>query len=193
METQDNTVHDPMYECTACALVATYFSMVGQLARGPCVPKATNAFMPSVVNVNGHRMTPIANSNAYGCDYCPLAEVHSRVVDPNWNPSPCSVGATATAATNVGAAAAANVAFKSLYKLWSSMPVGPDPATFPPSAAYVAEAKKPRDRCVDCKRELCAELDAYYGHDPYLAYVCAPCRKARVNTPPEPSFGDDYV
>lgn len=36
-----------------------------------------------------------------------------------------------------------------------------------------------RARCGDCRRELCEELDAYYGREPWLASLCDKCRRAR--------------
>jgi hypothetical protein len=41
---------------------------------------------------------------------------------------------------------------------------------------------KPRSRpqCAECELELCAELDAYWGEDEYLAKYCVKCRKKHL-------------
>ena len=31
--------------------------------------------------------------------------------------------------------------------------------------------------CFNCHRDLCRDLDAYYGHNPLGAMYCQPCRK----------------
>ena len=33
--------------------------------------------------------------------------------------------------------------------------------------------------CAECGRELCAELDSYYGRDPWGKEYCARCRKMK--------------
>jgi hypothetical protein len=41
------------------------------------------------------------------------------------------------------------------------------------------QEKADRKRCVQCTRELCAELDAYYGKDDWEALKCSDCRLGR--------------
>lgn len=37
-----------------------------------------------------------------------------------------------------------------------------------------------RPTCPDCGRELCSELDSYYGLDDYWSRFCSRCRTARL-------------
>lgn len=49
-------------------------------------------------------------------------------------------------------------------------------------STFSAPRTKPpviRPCCVDCLRELCSELDAYYGTDPWYAARCRKCRQGR--------------
>jgi hypothetical protein len=34
--------------------------------------------------------------------------------------------------------------------------------------------------CRRCGKELCAELDAYYGKEPMMEYYCDPCRRKEL-------------
>jgi len=51
-----------------------------------------------------------------------------------------------------------------------------------PYGAVVAYNEPPPvyDLCRACDQPLCAELDAYYGKDPALLYLCSPCRELRM-------------
>lgn len=45
-------------------------------------------------------------------------------------------------------------------------------ATYPPELGETTATPT----CLTCERELCPELDTYWGKDPFAAKQCAPCR-----------------
>lgn len=47
-------------------------------------------------------------------------------------------------------------------------------------AEYVADPPSPSPLCLECQRELCQALDAYYGTDDYWSRFCSPCRDVRL-------------